>query len=105
MASRYHSDHSEKKISAGDGPRLRKPSASAPIQQKQTYTGNWLPGKASHGFAEAKKGIREVSGYASYKGLSRSKDYVNPYREGQIRGLLESRYGIKRFAIKIKATR
>jgi hypothetical protein len=40
------------------------------MKQRQSYTGTPLPGKASNGFAKAKAGIREVNGYASYRGLS-----------------------------------
>ena len=72
MASNDHSYHPEKRVSAAEPPRQRKPASSASIPQKQSYTGCKLPGKASNGFAAMKKGLREINGYAAYNGLSQS---------------------------------
>lgn len=72
MASNYHSYQPEKKISAGDGPKLKKQGGAASMPQKQSYTGCKLPGPASHGVAGLKKGAKEISGYAAYNGLSQS---------------------------------
>lgn len=42
------------------------------MPRKQSFTSMALPGPASHNFAKAKKGYKEVNGYAAYKGLSQS---------------------------------
>ena len=70
MPSRYFTTNSQRKLNGG-GPRPQEKSGShGTITVKQSYTGCPLPGKASHNFAAAKKGYREVNGYAAYNGLS-----------------------------------
>lgn len=72
MPSRYNTYNPDLKISQGSGAKPSGPGKSGTVNVRQSYTGMPLPGKASHAFAEAKKGCREVNGYAAYKGLSQS---------------------------------
>ena len=58
------------------------------MKQRQSFTGNRLPGKASNAFAKAKAGIREVNGYASWNGLSSSDD--KQLRQGSVADAQES---------------
>jgi hypothetical protein len=90
MPSRYNTYNPDRKISQGSASKGSGPGASGKVNIRQSYTGCPLPGKASHGFAEAKKGYREVNGYAAYKGLSQSstaddmkKDYQAAARANQ----------------------
>lgn len=46
------------------------------MPQKQGYVKPNLPGKASNGFAAAKRGFKEVNGYANYEGLSTGKKWI-----------------------------
>ncbi len=48
------------------------------MKQKQAFTKLQLPGTASHAFAAAKKGCREVNGYAAWKGLSEAGNQNPP---------------------------
>jgi hypothetical protein len=41
------------------------------MPQKQGYAKPNLPGSASNAFAAAKRGFKEVNGYANYQGLSK----------------------------------
>lgn len=72
MPSRYNTYNPDLKISQGSASKGAGPGKGGTVNVRQSYTGMPLPGKASHAFAEAKKGMREVNGYAAYKGLSQS---------------------------------
>ena len=69
MPSRVNSYFPERKITNPNPPANEKPGRAPSINMR---TASWpgLPGKASNGFAKAKSGIKEVNGYAYYKGLS-----------------------------------
>jgi len=71
MANRYYTSMPSRKISGKDLPSPKAGKVSA-MPQKQAFTNLQLPGKAADGFAAAKKGYREVNGYAAWKGLSQS---------------------------------
>lgn len=74
MPNRYYTGFKQSKISA-KGARPGQSVGSMPaMPQKQSYTGNKLPGKAADGFAAMKKGTPEINGYASWNGLSKSSD-------------------------------
>ncbi len=56
------------------------------MKLKQAFTSLQLPGKPSAAFKEAKKGYREVNGYAAYKGLSEAGNRKPPQlRQGSVK--------------------
>ena len=79
MANRNWTANPDRKISSSGGVKDRGAGSSPSMPRKQSFTSMALPGPASHNFAKAKKGYREVNGYAAYKGLSQSTadEYVS----------------------------
>lgn len=73
MPSRIYSTFPERKITNPNPPPGPKSGPVGAMPQKQGYCKAGLPGKASNAFAKAKAGIKEVNGYANYKGLSSGK--------------------------------
>lgn len=72
MANRNWTSNPDRKITSSGGVTDMKAGGSPSMPRKQSFTSMALPGPASHNFAKAKKGYREVNGYAAYKGLSQS---------------------------------
>lgn len=77
MPSRYNTYNSQLKISATGARPKEKSGSHGTITIKQSFTGTPLPGPASHNFAAAKSGYREVNGYAAYNGLSKGSGSGN----------------------------
>lgn len=70
MASNYYTEFPEKKVTAGKPPANARAGGETRMPQKQGYAKSNLPGPASNAFAVAKRGFKEVNGYANYEGLS-----------------------------------
>ncbi len=85
--SRYNTYHSDLKITQGKGASGGK-CGKAPMGAMKTANWPGLPGKAADAFKAMKKGVREVNGYAMYKGLS-EKSYR---QETQSRGDVHKGY-------------
>lgn len=72
MANRNWTSNPDRKITSSGGVKDMGAGGSPSMPRKQSFTSMGLPGPMSHGFTAAKKGYREVNGYAAYKGLSQS---------------------------------
>ena len=73
MPSRYFTYNSQLKISGSTGGHGGNAGPEPSIKQKQSWTNQYLPGKAADGFAAMKKGYKEISHYPAYNGLSKGK--------------------------------